>query len=151
MSRWMLAFLVMIMGSLLAEAQPPPAPPPKPNQPDLQRRTAKPPAAGKEEIPPEEDKALSTEEFSFNPLEAEKWLKVGNYYYKLKKYRPAADRYRGATKWNEGYGEAWLRLAETEEKLKDPQAALEAYNKYLEVAPDAKNADEIRKKIAKLK
>jgi tetratricopeptide (TPR) repeat protein len=149
MSRWMLAFLVIIVGSLFAEQQV--QPPPKPNQPDLQRRPTKPPAAGKEEIPPEEDKALSTEEFSFNPLEAEKWLKVGNYYFKMKKYRPAADRYRGATKWNEGYGEAWLRLAETEEKLKDLQAAKEAYNKYLEVAPDAKNAEEIRKKITKLK
>ena len=38
-----------------------------------------------------------------------------------------------------------------EEKLKDPKAAREAYTKYLEVASDAKNASEIRKKVDKLK
>ena len=67
------------------------------------------------------------------------------------KYRAAEARYRGAIKWNEGYGEAWLRLGEVEEKLKDPQAAKEAYAKYLEVEPDAKNAPAIRKKMEKLK
>jgi tetratricopeptide (TPR) repeat protein len=111
----------------------------------------KPAAPGKEEIPPEEDKALSNEDFSFNPLEAEKWVTVGNYYFKQGKFRAAEGRYRGATKWNEGYGEAWLRLGEVEEKLKDPQAAKEAYTKYLEVAPDSKNAAQVRKKVAKLK
>ena len=46
---------------------------------------------------------------------------------------------------------AWLRLGEVEEKLKAPQAAKDAYTKYLEVASDAKNAAEIRKKLDKLK
>jgi tetratricopeptide (TPR) repeat protein len=127
-----------------------PAQRPAKSQPELQKRQ-QPPAAGKEEIPPEEDKALSTEEFSFNPLEAEKWVRVGNYYFKQGKYRAAEGRFRGATKWNDGYGEAWLRLGEVEEKLKDPQAAKEAYTKYLEVASDAKNAPQIRKKLARLK
>jgi predicted TPR repeat methyltransferase len=60
-------------------------------------------------------------------------------------------RFREATKWNDGYSEAWLRLGETEEKLKDPKAAKEAYARYLELASDAKNAAEIRKKVQKLK
>jgi regulator of sirC expression with transglutaminase-like and TPR domain len=38
-----------------------------------------------------------------------------------------------------------------EEKLKDLQAAKEAYTKYLEVAPDARNAAQVRKKLAKLR
>jgi tetratricopeptide (TPR) repeat protein len=115
------------------------------------RQRPKPPSTGKEEIPPEEDKALSNEEFSFNPLEAQKWVEIGNQYFKKGKFRAAEGRYRGATKWNEGYGEAWLRLGEVEEKLKDPQAAKEAYSKYLEVAPDAKNSAQVRKKLEKLK
>src|ERR1022692_669352 len=150
MARWILALLVACVAPLQADAPQtqPPQPPPKP--PELQQRQ-KPSAGAKEEIPPEEDKALSPEDFSFNPLEAEKWVSVGNYYFKQGKYRAAEGRYRGATRWNDGYGEAWLRLGEVEEKLKDPQAAKEAYAKYLEVAPDAKNAALVRKKVAKLK
>ncbi|MBZ5617296.1 MAG: tetratricopeptide repeat protein [Acidobacteriia bacterium] len=151
MSRWILALLIACVAPLHADdPQTPPSQPPSKTQPELQKRQ-KPPATGKEEIPPEEDKALSKEEYSFNPLEAEKWLRVGNYYFKQGKYRAAEDRFHGATKWNDGYGEAWLRLGEVEEKLKDPQAAKEAYTKYLEVAPDAKNAAQIRKKLEKLK
>jgi len=152
MARWILALLIACVAPLHADAQqlPPPQPPPPPNQPGLQRRP-KPPTSPKEEIPPEEDKALSNEDFSFNPLEAEKWVGVGNYYFKKGKYRSAEGRFRGATKWNDGCAEAWLRLGEVEEKLKDPQAAKEAYTKYLEVASDAKNAAQVRKRLAKLK
>ena len=149
MSRWILALLVACVAPLRADApQAQTAPPP--NQPGLQKRQ-KPPATGKEEIPPEEDKALANEEFSFNPLEAQKWVEIGNQYFKKGAFRAAEGRYRGATKWNEGYGEAWLRLGEVEEKLKDPKAAKEAYTKYLEVAPDAKNSAQVRKKLEKLK
>jgi predicted TPR repeat methyltransferase len=60
-------------------------------------------------------------------------------------------RFREATKWNETNSEAWLRLGDAEEKLKDTKAAKEAYSKYLEMASDAKNSAEIRKKVQKLK
>ena len=147
----MMAFTV---AGLAAQDKPQPQPPAAPakGQPELQQRQQKktPPAA-QEEIPPEEDKGSAPEEFSFNPLEAEKWINVGNQYFKRGRYRAAENRYRGATKWNEGNAEAWLKLAETEEKLKDSAAAREAYTKYLEVAPDSKNAPQIRKKLEKLK
>ncbi len=150
MTRWTLALLVACVAPLRAEA--PQQAAPIPNQPGLQKRPTTPtPAPGKEEIPPEEDKALSNEEFSFNPLEAQKWVEIGNLYLKRGKLRAAEGRYRGATKWNEGYGEAWLRLGEVEEKLKDVPAAREAYTKYLAVAPDARNSAQIRKKLEKLK
>jgi tetratricopeptide (TPR) repeat protein len=148
MSRWILALLVASVAPLHADGQQP-QPPPPPNQPGLQKRKS--PATAKEEIPPEEDKALTTEEFSFNPLEAQKWVDVGNQYFKKGRYRAAEGRYRGATKWNDGYGEAWLRLGEVEEKLKDAKAAKDAYTKYLEVAPEAKNVAQVRKKLEKLK
>ena len=35
--------------------------------------------------------------------------------------------------------------------MKDVKAAREAYTKYLQLAPDAKNAAEVRKKLEKLK
>ena len=43
------------------------------------------------------------------------------------------------------------RLGEAEEKVKDRKAAVEAYSKYLELASDSKKAEEIRKKLEKMK
>lgn len=104
----------------------------------------------KEQAPPEEDETLSKPtEYSFNPLQAERELRVGNFYMKKGSFRAAAERFREAAKWNHGLAEAWLRLGEAEEKQKDKKAAREAYAKYVELAPDAKNAAQIRKKIAK--
>ena len=64
--------------------------------------------------------------------------------------RAAANRFREATKWNDGNAEAWLALAEAEEKNKNLKSAREAYEKYLRVAPDARNATEVKKKLDKL-
>jgi tetratricopeptide (TPR) repeat protein len=149
MSRWVLTLLAASVLPLGAQEQKPQQPPAK--QGELKGRQQQPAATGKEEVPPEEDASLTTDAYSFNPLQAEKSLKIGNYYFKLGKYRAAEGRFRDATKWNDGYSEAWLRLGEVEERLKDPKAAKEAYQKYLEVASDAKNAAEIRKKVEKLK
>jgi len=117
---------------------------------DLKKERAKDTTITKEEVPKEEDENLSAKEYSFNPLQAEKEVRVGEYYFKKGSYRAAALRFREATKWNQGYGEAWLRLGETAEKQKDTKTAKEAYAKYLEVVPDAKDAAEIRKKLEKL-
>jgi tetratricopeptide (TPR) repeat protein len=118
---------------------------------DLKKERPQPPPSTKEEIPPEEDETLSVKEYSFNPLQSEKEIRVGNYYFKRGKFRAAAMRFREATKWNNGNSEAWLRLGEAAEKDKDADVEKEAFAKYLELAPDAKDAPEIRKKIAKLK
>jgi tetratricopeptide (TPR) repeat protein len=106
------------------------------------------PAAQQPELP-EEDERLAVKEYGFNPLQAAKEVQIGNFYFKKGSYRAAAQRFREATRWNPGDGEAWLRLGEASEKLKDPKAAKEAYAKYLQVVPDAKNAAQIRKKIGK--
>ena len=103
----------------------------------------------KEQEPPEEDVSLKEKEYSFNPLQAQKELTAGAFYYKKGNYKAAARRYRDATKWDPTSAMAFLRLAQSEEKLKDEQAAREAYSKYLELAPDSKEAESIRKKLAK--
>jgi tetratricopeptide (TPR) repeat protein len=102
------------------------------------------------QLPPEEDKAEIPKEYSFNPLQSKKEVTVGEYYFKKGDFRAAAIRFREAAKWNDGNAEAWLRLAETEEKNHNPKGAREAYGKYLQLAPDAKNAGEIRKRMEKL-
>ena len=103
--------------------------------------------APKPQEPVEEDETLVVKEYSFNPLQAEKEIKVGEYYSKKGSHRAAAQRFREATRWNPGNPDAWLKLAEAQEKLKDKDAAREAWSKYLELKPDAKNAAEIKKKL----
>jgi tetratricopeptide (TPR) repeat protein len=101
-----------------------------------------------EQEPPEEDETQAPKEYSFNPLRAENDLKVGNFYFKKGNYKGAVNRFREATKWNPNYAEAYLRLGDSEEKMKDPKAAREAYAKYLELAPDSKEAASVKKKLA---
>src|SRR6185369_8581606 len=111
-------------------------------KPGLHRRAAEPQSADL----PEEDETLTTQkEYGFNPLQATKEVQIGNFYFKKGSFRAAAQRFREATRWNPGDAEAWLRLGEASQKAKDPKAAKEAYAKYLELSPDAKNAAQIRK------
>jgi tetratricopeptide (TPR) repeat protein len=107
-----------------------------------------PPPPPQEQEPPEEDESLKPKEYSFNPLEAAHNLKVGGYYYKKGNYKAAQRRFTEATKWDPGFAEAYLKLAETEEKLRDTKAAKAAYAKYLELAPDHKDAEAVKKKLA---
>ena len=100
-----------------------------------------------EEAPPEEDESLKPKEFSFNPLEAERDVRVGNYYFKRHNYPAALSRFQEATKWNPNMAEAYLRIGETAEKLKDKGTAQQAYRKYLELAPDSKEAERLKKKV----
>ena len=118
-----------------ARAQKPPAPPP-----------ANPPAVQEQE-PPEEDESLKPKEYAFNPLQASQDLKVGDFYFKKRSYKAAARRFEEATHWDPTNAQAYLRLGEAREKLKDEKAAKAAYAKYLELAPDSKDADLIRKKV----
>jgi tetratricopeptide (TPR) repeat protein len=103
-----------------------------------------------EELPPEEDVAAKPKEYSFNPLQAENEMKIGAYYMKRGKFRAAAQRFQEATLWNPGLALAYERLGAADDKAHEKKAAREAYAKYLEVAPDAKDADDVRKRMKKL-
>jgi len=150
MSRWIPALILAIGAPVLAQDPQPPQPPAK-GQRELKKRNQGPAKEEKETLPPEEDTSIAVKSYAFNPVQAQKEVRTGNYYFKKGSYRAAAGRFAEATRWNGSDPEAWLRLGETEEKLKDPKAAREAYSKYLELASDAKNAEEIRKKLEKLK
>jgi tetratricopeptide (TPR) repeat protein len=127
--------LALFLATALCDQEPKqPAEPPPKDQQDQQ--------------PPEEDEALKPKEYGFNPLEAEHDVQIGNYYFKKGNLKAAMNRFREATRWNPSFAEAFLRLGETEEKLKDKQAAKEAYSKYLELSPDGKEAEAVKKKLA---
>ncbi len=139
MSRWVSVLFFLGLSAASGGAQKQQKEQQKPAQPQVE-----------EQAPPEEDENLEVKQYSFNPLQANKDLQVGNEYFKKHSYKAAAMRYREATKWNANLAEAWLRLGEAEEKRRNGKDAKEAYAKYLELAPEAKDAAEIRKKIARL-
>jgi tetratricopeptide (TPR) repeat protein len=112
-----------------------------------QPRKAAPPAAQSGE-PPEEDAGMIPKAYSFNPLQATKEIKIGNYYFKKGNFRAAGLRFEEATKWNSGDVEAWLRLGDAREKLKDRKGAREAWKKYVELSSDPKLAEAVKKKLA---
>lgn len=97
--------------------------------------------------PPEEDESLAPKEYAFNPLQASKEIRVGEFYMKKGKYKAALLRFEEAAKWAPEMPEAFLKLGEVREKLKDKEGAKQAYARYLELAPDARNAAAIRKKL----
>jgi len=141
MSRWIAALVLLAVAPLFAQGSP-----------QLKKRDeTKPQAVDKDGLPPEEDKSIAVPVYGFNPLQAQKEIRTGNYYFKKGSFRAAAGRFEEATKWNSGEPEAWLRLGEAEERLKDHKAARAAYTKYLQLASDTKIADEIRKKLEKMK
>jgi tetratricopeptide (TPR) repeat protein len=151
MSRRLLALLALGAASLAAQNSGNPQT--QPDSPPSQLKTERPQPAtsDKEEVPPEEDSSLATTKYSFNPLQSKKDVLAGKFYARKGNYRAAAGRYLEATKWDDSNSEAWLLLGEADERLKNKDAAREAYKKYLDLAADAKDAADIRKKLAKLK
>ena len=123
-------FLMLLLAASLSGAQAPQ--PPVPVEPE------------------EEEPELRPKEYSLNPIQAENEIRVGRYYMKKGSFRAAAGRFDEATKWNPGSSEAFLMLGEAREKLKDRKGARAAYAKYLELAPDAKLAGDVKKRLAKL-
>src|SRR5207244_4437598 len=80
MSRWLAALFLSVSCGFCQQ-------PPKKQEPPKQE----------EQIPPEEDEATAPKVYSFNPLQAEKELKIGNYYFRKGSFRAAAQRFREAT------------------------------------------------------
>ena len=98
----------------------------------------------------DEEYARKEQTYAFNPVQARQELKVGNHYAKKGSYRAAAGRYLEATRWDAGFAEAYRRLGSAREELGQPEAALEAYRRYLEIEPNGKQARQVRERIGKL-
>jgi tetratricopeptide (TPR) repeat protein len=98
--------------------------------------------------PPEEDVSSAPKEYTLNPLQAEKEVRIGNYYFKKGSYKAAARRFEEATRWNPSLADAFLRMGDAQLKLKNPKEARAAYSKFLELEPDSKNAPAVKKKLA---
>ncbi|MEP7352818.1 MAG: tetratricopeptide repeat protein [Acidobacteriota bacterium] len=99
--------------------------------------------------PPEEDPGQAPRVYTFNPLQAKKEISAGDFYRKKGNYRAAVNRYYEATQWDDGSAEAFLKLGEAREKLKEYPEAREAFAKYVTLNTDPKEAAAIQKRMAK--
>lgn len=166
MSRWaaIIGFCLVAAAAMPAQTSPTPAeqdsssnpfglPPPfKPKEDAKSEKSqADQTQIDKSELPPEEDKGDAPRTFSFNPVQSQRELTAGDYYFKKGNYIAAVSRYDEATKWNDGNALAWKSLGEAQQKRSNDKAARAAYEKYLELSPDAKDASEIKKRLEKLK
>lgn len=119
--------------------------------PALSQQSPPQPAPQRESELKDEDATLTNPtEYVFNPLQASKELKVGDFYWKKGSHKAAAGRYLEATRWNPAFAEAWRKLGEAREKLKDRKGAVEAYKKFLELAPEDSAAGSVRQRLHKL-
>ncbi len=100
-----------------------------------------------ESEPPEEDESVAPEKFVLNPLESDRNIRVGNYYWHKGNYRAALGRYERATRYNPSSPEAFFKVGEAEEKLKNRDAARLAFEKVMKLAPDSKLAHDAKKKL----
>jgi tetratricopeptide (TPR) repeat protein len=98
----------------------------------------------------EDEDLLPTTTYAFNPIQAKKDLKVGDFYAKKGNSRAAAARYLEATKWNPQYAEAYWKLAEARHELGQNSHALDAYRSYLALEPNGKQAKQAQSRVAQL-
>jgi len=110
-----------------------------------QQSTQKPPEPVE---PPEEDVSPNEQKvYVLNPLQAAKEMKIGAFYMKKGSFKAAVRRFEEATKWDPNSADAFLHLGEAQSKLGNEKAAREAWEQFLKMQPDSKQAPEIRKKL----
>lgn len=103
------------------------------------------------ELVDEDEDFAPRQVYAFNPVQARKELKVGNYYAKKGSHRAAARRYLEATRWDSNLAEAYWRLGQAREKLDEADEATAAYARFLALEPDGSRARQIRRRLERLK
>jgi tetratricopeptide (TPR) repeat protein len=152
------AACMLLVTPTVARAQDPSGnnpPPPLPPEGEPPGATPAPPAdapSGKKPSEKNRDTATSNspDQPVWDPLRAEKDLKVGRYYMNKGDVDAAIDRYEDAIVAKPGYALPFLYLGEAQEKKGQKRLAAKSYTRYLDLSPHADDADKVRKKIEKL-
>jgi Tfp pilus assembly protein PilF len=92
----------------------------------------------------------SQPESAFEPFKAEKSVEVGMFYLKKKNYDAAIERFLDALNYKPGFARPHLLLGEAFEKKREFEDSIMHYTAYLEILPNAGDADKVRKKITQL-
>ena len=73
-----------------------------------------------------------------------KSVEIGDFYLRRKRYRAALSRYQEAIKTDPYYAQGYLGLGKVYDRIGLKQKALEAYRKYLDLLPSAKEAEQAK-------
>jgi tetratricopeptide (TPR) repeat protein len=145
---------ILMLGSSVSRCaqQPQPPPPPPPQQPsDPPDDTAPPPT---KKAPPKTNKDNATESApdqpSWDPLRAERDMRVGEFYLHKGDIDAAIDRFEDAILAKPGYAVPFRFLGEAQEKRGLKKPAIKSYQRYLDLFPKAEDGDKIRKRIERL-
>ena len=113
-------------------------------------------AAAQEQKQQEQEPAAEPQEEKLQPYvppSAAKSVEIANFYFRTKKYNAALGRYQEAVTTDRYYADGYLGLGRTYEKLGLKHKALAAYQKYLDLLPSEKQAEEaknVHRAIARL-
>lgn len=119
-------------------------------EPGEEPKFAERPPEHSELVDEDEDFVRPRQTYAFNPVQATKELKVGNYYFKKGSYAAAATRYLEATRWDDNFADAFWRLGMSHERLQNPREAIDAYTRYLALDPAGKKSREARRRLKRM-
>jgi tetratricopeptide (TPR) repeat protein len=85
------------------------------------------------------------------PDYADAYNNRGELYRKEKKYRDATNDYRKAVEFDKNFAEAFYNMGLVQEAQKNDQLAIQAYNAYLRLLPDAPDKQQLTEKLEALK
>lgn len=100
-------------------------------------------AEGKEETTVEKEKP-------YDPLMAQKTVKIGDFYYKKKNYTAAIQRYIEALEYQPDRVEALEALGRAYEKTGEISKAVEVYRNLISKNPESSKNGELRARLARL-
>lgn len=102
---------------------------------------------------PKQPRPAPEEPSPYQPPAAWKSVEIGNFYLRKKDYPGALSRYQEAVKTDPHYPGGYLGMGKVYDKLGFKEKALDAYRKYLDLLPSAKDALEakdVQKAVARL-
>jgi tetratricopeptide (TPR) repeat protein len=174
--RWIVLLVVLVAGLAAAQVEPLPPTDQAPGQNEAPPRTDEPRPAGvssshdtKIDLSPPKDDAKDhpnsasqpkaaddetsdvQEMHPWDPHKAAKNIEGGDFYFRRKNYRAAADRYREALFYKPDDALANFRLGESLEKLEQRDEAVAHFQAYLKVLPNGPLSKQAEKSIQRLK
>ncbi len=82
--------------------------------------------------------------------QAKEHVKVGDFYFKRKNFKAAADRYQEAIKYGPTWSQGYEKLSSAFEQLKDYEKAIDVCLQFLEIAADPGSIKKFSERLEKL-
>ena len=86
-----------------------------------------------------------------DPVEAERHIRVGDFYFKRKNFKAAGERYREAVKYFPRRPAYYFKLIRALEKMEKFEEALAVCGEFIEANPEAPQIEQFQSRIEELK